>query len=295
MKLGTYLRDPSLLARKLRWRLLYDGPRRDVTVDTWNGRLTFDSRDKLIGKYLYVQGAYERRWLEQAVDVLRGAGALPPEGGGTLLDIGANIGMIGIALLRQGWFDRVVAVEPAPENLRLLRQNLAQNGVDARATVLPIALSAQDGEMALELSDYNSGDNRLRVLDTAGAFHEQTRPVVTVPVRTLDRALVDAAVDPADVRLVWIDVQGHEAQVFAGGRRLIARGVPVVTEFWPYGIRRSGMTRDAYLRAVAEPFTHFWHLRDGGAERQPIAALDALFDALAAPKQMAELILVRER
>jgi hypothetical protein len=45
MKLGKYLRDPGRLARKLRWRRLYEGEPRDITVDSYNGTLTFDSRD----------------------------------------------------------------------------------------------------------------------------------------------------------------------------------------------------------------------------------------------------------
>ncbi|HET7620399.1 MAG TPA: hypothetical protein VFK39_00725 [Gemmatimonadaceae bacterium] len=49
MKLGKYLRDPGRIARKLRWRMLYNGEPRDVTVESYNGILTFDSRDKLIG------------------------------------------------------------------------------------------------------------------------------------------------------------------------------------------------------------------------------------------------------
>src|SRR5690606_28181256 len=129
MKLGKYLRDPGRLARKLRWRRLYGGEPRDVTVDSYNGVLTFHSRDKLIGKYLYVDRAYERRYIESALGILERDGYLPSlgRGDGVLLDIGANIGMICIALLGQRRFARAVAVEPSPGNLRLLEHNVAQN------------------------------------------------------------------------------------------------------------------------------------------------------------------------
>lgn len=294
MSLGKYLRDPALAVRKVRWRLLYDGPQRDVTVSTYNGLLTFDSRDKLIGKYLYVQRAYERRYLEGALDYLAARGWFARDGRGTVLDIGANIGMIAIALLRHGWFARAVAFEPAPGNLRLLRHNVVQNGLAERITVIPAALSAAPGEMELELSEYNSGDNRIRESAAGGAWHEDRRATVRVPVRRLDDALAEAGVDAADVRLAWVDIQGHEGRLFAGGRRTFAQGFPVVSEFWPYGIARSGITPTEYAVFAATLFTHVVVLHPGAPERLPIARLPALFDRYPAPRQMAEIILLRE-
>jgi len=290
MRLTQYVAHPGLLAGKLRWQLLYAGPRRDVTVDTWNGRLTFDSRDKLIGKYLYVQRAYERRYIEHALAVLERDGWLVR--GGTLLDVGANIGMICIALLRHGWFDRAIAFEPAPGNLRLLEHNVAQNGLTERIACRPIALSSAEGEMELELSEYNSGDNRLRATAAAGAWHEDRRATVRVPVRRLDDALDRA--EQSDVRLIWLDIQGHEGKFFEGASSTLARGVPVVSEFWPYGILRSGTTRDSYMATVARLFTHVYVLSGDAVERQPVSAVDALFDTCAAPKAMREVVFVRE-
>jgi FkbM family methyltransferase len=290
MGLAKYVRRPSLLAKKLRWLALYAGPRRDVTVDTYNGRLTFDSRDKLIGKYLFVNRAYERAYLEGALGVLARDGYLARDGQGTVLDVGANIGMISIALLRHGWFARAVAVEPSPQNLRLLAHNVAQNDLAERITRLPYALSSTDGERTLELSEYNSGDNRIRHRAAPGAWHEDRRRTVQVPVRTLDAALAEARVDARDVRLVWVDIQGHEGWFFQGAAATLAHRMPVVSELWPYGILRSGMTREDYVSTVARRFTHFYRLEPGGAVKRPIAEVDALFTSHAAPKAMCEVI-----
>lgn len=295
MRLTEYVAHPGLLAGKLRWQMLYAGKRRDVTVDTWNGRLTFDSRDKLIGKYLYVQRAYERRYIERALAVLERDGWLTR--GGTLLDVGANIGMICIALVRHGWCARALAFEPAPFNLRLLDHNIAQNGLADRIRLHPIALSSSDGEMELELSEYNSGDNRLRPPNgsSGGAWHEDRRATVRVPVRRLDDVLAERPADASDLRLIWLDIQGHEGRFFEGARATIGRGIPVVSEFWPYGIRRSGITRASYLRIVTDLFTHVYVLAGERIERAPVASVDALFDECAAPKAMREVVFVRER
>lgn len=291
MRLTQYVAHPGLLAGKLRWQLLYAGPRRDVTVDTWNGRLTFDSRDKLIGKYLYVHGSYERRYIERALAVLERHGWLAR--GGTVLDVGANIGMICIALLRHGWFDRALAFEPAPSNLRLLEHNIAQNGLTDRIAHLPVALSSSDGEMELELSNYNSGDNRLRVKADPGAWHEDQRATVRVPVRRLDDVLAQRP-EHSDVRLIWLDIQGHEGRFFEGAASTLARGIPVVSEFWPYGILRSGTTREDYMKIVSRLFTHVYVLSGDAIGKQPVSAVDRLFDTCAAPKAMREVVFVRE-
>lgn len=293
MHLGKYLRDPSLIAGKLRWRMLYSGPRRDVTVDSWNGRLTFDSRDKLIGKYLYVQRSYERRHIERAMALLQRDGRLPP--GGTVFDVGANLGMISIALLRHGYVDRAVAFEPAPANLRLLEHNTAQNGLTDRIVRVPIALSSADGEMELELSDYNSGDHCLRERAAPGAWHEDRRATVRVPVRRLDDVLTERPSLGTGLSLIWLDIQGHEGRFFAGARRTLEGGVPVVSEFWPYGILRAGTSRAAYVQLVTELFTHCYELGDGAPRKLPVSAVDAMFEQDAAPRAMRQLVLVRER
>jgi len=296
MKLGKYLRDPGRIARKLRWRMLYGGEPRDVTVASYNGLLTFDSRDKLIGKYLYVDRAYERSYIESALGVLEHDGYLAPRSNGddVLLDVGANIGMICIALLGQRRFARALAAEPSPRNLRLLEHNVAQNGLRERVTIVPCALSSAEGELELELSDYNSGDNRIRHDVSSGAFREEGREVVKVPVRTLDGVLAEQGVDARAVRLVWVDIQGHEGHFFRGARRTLTAGPPVVSEFWPYGILRSGTSRAEYCRVVGELFTSFYHMRSSGAEKLPISAIDSLFDRYAGPKEMCEVILVND-
>ena len=48
---------------------------------------------------------------------------------GVLLDLGANIGMASLWLVKTYSFSRVIAVEPDPNNAALVRQNLETNGI----------------------------------------------------------------------------------------------------------------------------------------------------------------------
>src|SRR5262245_10648352 len=99
----------------LRWKLIHWGPRRDVTLDTWNGLLTCDSKDWLIGKYLFLDRSYEAANIERTMNLLGREGYLGGKGR-IVLDIGANLGMISIALLKHQYFERAVAFEPEPNN-----------------------------------------------------------------------------------------------------------------------------------------------------------------------------------
>ena len=64
------------------------------------------------------------------------------------------------------------------------------------------------------------------------------------------------------VRLVWIDVQGHEARVLRGAGQLLQAGVPIVFELWPYGLRRAkGL--EAIVDLAAGAYRSAIDLRDG--------------------------------
>lgn len=58
---------------------------------------------------------------------------------GTALDVGAHIGGVTVGLLLDNPELRVVAIEAVPPNAELLRQNIEDNGLSDRATVLEVA------------------------------------------------------------------------------------------------------------------------------------------------------------
>jgi hypothetical protein len=119
--------------------------------------------------------------------------------------------------------------------------------------------------VAFEHATNNSGDHRVRVARAAAddVFAESTRAVTTVPGVTLDSQVQTGALQLDRVALVSIDTQGHEAHVLAGASSLCASDIPVMLEFWPYGLRAaagSDRLRDILVRSydryvdLATPF-----------------------------------------
>lgn len=260
-----------------------------VTIASQQGRLTVYTADQVIGRSLYCHHEFELDWTTQAVAFLRQTGRLPPRGSGTVLDVGANLGVISIGLLYSGEFQRAIAIEPEPNNFALLQHNARQNAFsEERYRCLRVAASDRDGELAFELSPENFGDHRVRAEARDGGeeqYQESARNVIRVRAEPLDqildrlpRSLVD------DIALVWLDTQGHEGSVFRGGPRLFGRPLPVATEIWPYGLRRAGFRLEEFCCLVSAGWSTFWRRDDDGRfvarpTSQLIELLQALDDA----------------
>ena len=271
--------------------MIHVGPKRDVTVDTANGVLTFDSRNWLIGKYLYVKRAHEENEIRSALELLMAEGLIGPCGN-TIINAGANIGMTCIALVKSGYFDRAIAFEPDPENYRLLVRNIDQNGLRERIQAFPVALSSTAGPLEFELSADNSGDHRIRQTDRPGFYREETRRTISVPGETLDR-FFENKTDAVDA--CWVDIQGHEGHFFRGARTFLGRGVPVIFEFWPYGLERAGTTPREFVSLVSTMFMHFWVIGNHDYQRAPLSDMIKLFDVYSGPRNFCLVVLAARR
>ncbi|MCW3000030.1 MAG: FkbM family methyltransferase [Solirubrobacterales bacterium] len=195
-----------------------------------------------------------------------------------VLDVGGNIGTSSIYAVRRYGAKGAIAFEPAPANLRLLRLNLLENDVADAVNVIAAALSDVDGEVTLELSPENSGDHRVRTADAGaapGLIGEERREVVTVQSRRLDTLVAEGQVDLADVGLIWMDVQGHEGHVLNGAHETMKQGIPVVLEYWAYGLERAG-GRELLHKIIAENFSRIVDMGPPWSQEPPtvLAAAD---------------------
>jgi FkbM family methyltransferase len=223
-----------------------------------------------VGFHTFVFGFFDEKTINHMRAALELHTNITTLDGLTILEVGANIGTETVSLLVRHGVKRIVAVEPDAENIRFLRANLALNGVQDRVEIHQIALSDTDGMLVFECSPDNWGDHRVRIADPFGPDlrDEGERVTVEVPARRLD-ALADAnEVDLDDIDLMWMDAQGHEAHILAGAERLAAAGIPILTEYWPYGLRRAGAL-DRFHALVAERYSIVVDLRE------PDVALDA--------------------
>lgn len=129
--------------------------------------------------------------------------------GDLFLDIGANVGVytvLGSGVCRA----RTVAVEPIPETIRTLKDNVSLNHLHDRVTVHNIGLADQEGQLSFTCNQDTT--NHVVAKDEGN-----TAPgITTIATRTLDSLCRDET--PI---LIKIDVEGFEKQVLDGGTKTL--------------------------------------------------------------------------
>ncbi|CAN7195229.1 FkbM family methyltransferase [Aminobacter sp. LjRoot7] len=194
------------------------------------------SPQEYIGKSIFLSGDFDRKLSDALIAFLFGRGYLP-RGGATVLEIGANIGTQTVYFCRSGKVAKVIAVEPDPRNLSLLRRNVADNGLEQVVTIVPCAVGSATSMAPLHRAAGNFGGSSLFRLPNAESE-------VTVPVKPLAEVLGEAGVRAADIDFVWMDIEGAEPVASQSMHELFERRVPVMLEYSP----------DVYAPGVAHDF-----------------------------------------
>lgn len=197
----------------------------ELTLDLGDHRLTVPA-DDLIGRHVFAHGDFARDSVEMVCRILDEARLLAPDGN-TLLEIGANIGTQTVYFGMSKRFGRIVAIEPDPRNVALLRQNVAQNGLSPATVICPFAAGDKAGPVALRRIAGNSGN--------AGLVHPESAcgDVVAVEEKPVGDLLADAGVAEADVSLIWMDIEGYEPVAIRSMTGLLERSVPLFMEYSP--------------------------------------------------------------
>ena len=237
--------------------------RKSITISTHQGVFTLPPGSKdPISKSLYINTGYEFGFVNDVMKFLQDAKYFN-KGEGTIVDVGANNGVISIGALTNGEVSNAIAIEPDINNFSVLTHNIKQNNLEHAFKTLNYAVSDNASILQLEISKSNLGDHRIqKPTSTRELFKESKRKVVDVKSDTLDNLLKD--IDPNNISLVWVDVQGHEGYVFQGAQKILSYGIPVVSEIWPYGIERSGMSQQQFCDIVSAQWTYFWVRRKTG-------------------------------
>ncbi len=180
--------------------------------------LVFDARMRDDGSFIdlfFLQ--YEPPALTPVIEAFLSPGA-------SFVDVGANIGIYTAWASRLvGPEGRVLAFEPVPATRQNLESVIRANQL-ANVTVVPRALGAEAGEIALWVTPHASG---LTTALPPAAASAATR--VDVPVARLDDELARNGMgSPA---LVKIDVEGLEMSVLRGAPRMLAAARPPAVVF----------------------------------------------------------------
>lgn len=158
--------------------------------------------------------------------------------GDTFVDVGANVGWYTVHAAKiVGPKGQVVAFEPEPSNLALLRRNVNANHLQ-NVTVEGVGLSNSAGSFKLYLEKNNLGMHSLVEKHGGNRF-------ITIPTVRFD----DYWHNKGKIKLIKIDTEGAEGMILDGMRETIERNeaLELIVEFAPRRLERSGYPPDKVL------------------------------------------------
>ncbi len=131
--------------------------------------------------------------------------------GKTVIDIGANQGFFTLYAAAQG--ARVFSFEPVAENIELLKENVARNGLSDQVTVFHAAVTGVETEVSLYVGANEQGNTRSEtasiVDDNRGGVSVDMRTVTGVPAGDL---LSHCGLTQCD--FLKMDCEGAEFAIF---------------------------------------------------------------------------------
>lgn len=159
--------------------------------------------------------------------------------GDTLIDVGANIGMITLLASRQvGPTGQVLCFEPNPSACAALRRVIQLNDIK-NVEIYELALSNVSETKTLSVTLGHDGLGTLADVTGKREF-EVTYPVMTMPGDSILPQTLDGDV------FIKIDVEGFEPFVLEGLRDTIQKYRPIIlTEFEPAHLERAGTSASA--------------------------------------------------
>lgn len=160
--------------------------------------------------------------------------------GDTILDLGANTGYFTCLMAKiAGAEGKVFAFEPDPDNIAILKRNVAENSLK-NITIVPMAVSDESGELKL----FKNGVHSSVGFDPfPGAKNSDT---IIIKVVRLDDFFKE------EVSLIKMDIIGSEAKALAGMKKLLENNpnIKIVSAFCPAFLEESGSNPESYIKDI---------------------------------------------
>jgi FkbM family methyltransferase len=136
--------------------------------------------------------------------------------GDVVLDCGANVGVFARKALGAG-AAKVIAIEPAPENLECLRRNFSPEIASGRVVIYSKGVWNQEEVLKFAVDPNDSAkDSFVRAINSPN--------FISVPVTTIDKMVVE--LDLPRVDFIKMDIEGSEQKAIAGAEQTIKRFHP---------------------------------------------------------------------
>ena len=139
--------------------------------------------------------------------------------GGTLIDVGANLGYFSLLWAAGNPANECIAFEACPRNIENFRRNVCQNTLSAQIKVVPLAAGALGGRLKFDVGPADQ-------TGWGGFASQDSGNTIEVDVVRVDEVV------PSDrpIDLLKVDIEGADTWALMGCERLLKGRV--VREIW---------------------------------------------------------------
>lgn len=149
-----------------------------------------------------------------------GVGANGPHSGDIVVDCGSNVGVTIREELAAG-AQKIIGIEPAPENLTCLRKNFPAEIASGRVVIVPKGVWDKEDSLTLRVDPKNSAADSF-VLQRQG-----TVDVEKVPLTTIDHLVRELKLDRVDY--IKMDIEGAEPRALEGAQETLKKWKPRIS------------------------------------------------------------------
>ncbi len=179
--------------------------KKNISINQQLAVFSFDH----ISHDINIDGIYEKDYLNTLVVWLKEF--YPSVFNGSAIDVGANIG--NHSLFFSNLFRKVYSFEPNPKTYQLLKFNTYAN---KNISTKNIGLSNKKGVAKLLINDLNIGGSSI--------VDKKTNKAVDINLNCVD----DEINLDEKIKLIKIDVEGHELEVLQGSSKIIKKNSPLI-------------------------------------------------------------------
>lgn len=167
-----------------------------------------------------------------------------------VLDIGANVGVYSIEASKKiGKKGKVFAFEPVPENVELLKFNLAANNA-SNVAVIPAGVGSKDGKLKLYLAEHSIATH------SAGKISDKFIEVATFAIDSFVKSQKLKKID-----MIKIDIEGYEGYAIEGAMKTIIKQQPILfIEFSADHLKRCGYSPTQQAKTLLQLYKYCYHI-----------------------------------
>lgn len=133
----------------------------------------------------------------------------------TILDLGANAGFTSIYYSKLFPYAHIACVEPIPENIHILKENLILNKIDA--SIFSSAISINNSSLKMAISEHDYGHKVSHI-----QFGKKMNELATIEVKAITINDIIEKLSWKNIDLLKIDIEGYEGVLLSQNNEWIA-------------------------------------------------------------------------